>query len=426
MPKPLKHPDLQKKFEALLCAELRTTSHMPSADILETAKEKREQFNLRPDELEDLMVNSSNYFARAKQNGVLVSHGKRRGYSLAAGVANSNDTPLVALNDPTRPVTVAPPACEVENDVQAPERAVNLQWESFLHLPASLALAQRFGARVLSLPKASDRAVKWGNPDMLMIRPSAIESLDYFLRQRDIDISRFRAVDDSAKAILSSIELKFDLRRNRSKWFQAVAETAANSLWANEAWLVFVDAERSTEPLDRELLALARSAEIGILELALRSDDGDYIEVIEHRPATVRARLRVGDLDAEQRCGLLSGAHQLLVDYERDGSFLDAEGDVHVARVLLQQALQNLQEQTGFSRRSLADALAPLREANGDFVGRVARASIDLVQELIPRAEDTAWPELQRAIRKTVFADEAELLQHDLEALRQHGMGGSH
>lgn len=424
MSKSLKFPDLQSKFERALVATL-GGSPMSGSQLLAEVERQADNFEMTSAELADLVANSANYFTRAKQNGVLVSHGRHRGYSLASGPEDAT-APRAGDAAPStaRSAVFSGERGEGGPSLEAdPQMGRNQQWESFLHLPASLVLARRFGARVLSLPKVADRGAKWGNPDMLMVRSSPLDTLGPFLRTKDIEVSEFRLVDDSPRAILASIELKFGLGRNRSAWFQAVAETAANSLWANEAWLVFAEPEGASEPLDSELLALARSAEIGILELALRDDDRSAFEPVEHRTAVTRPRLRVADMDPGQRIGLLTAAHGLLTDFQSEGTFLDEEGNANKARELLQQGLSNLGQQTGFVDRRLSEALEPMRRARPDVLRRLVEASLEQVTELVPF--EGVWPAVENSIRESVVVAAAERLQRDVKDLRQASEGGS-
>lgn len=419
--KALKFPELQSKFERAVATILVERSPLSGAELLKASDQRAEAFSLTAPELADLVVNSANYFTRAKQNGVLISNGKSRGYALApnavAAVASRRDDSSAEDGEASESRVDLSDLLPLPAGGSPVEGVRNQQWESLLHLPASLVLARRFGARVLSLAKITDRGAKWGNPDILMVRSSPLETLEPFLREREIDVSKFRLVDETPQAILSSIELKFGLAGNRSLWFQAVAETAANSLWANEAWLVFMELESVPGSLDRELLALARSAEIGILELVLRHDDGVYFDVVEHRAAVIRPRLRVADMDPEQRIGLLGSAHRLLADFVEAGTFLDADGNANKARVLLMQALCNLRSQTGFGGRPLSEALAPMGR-NQSFLGALAVASLDHVAELLTTQADLAWVEIQNSIQNSVVAIQADRAQRDIADLR--------
>jgi hypothetical protein len=304
------------------------------------------------------------------------------------------------------------------------------QWESLFHLMASVFLARRFSARVVSLPKTTDRGTKWGNPDMLMVRSNALQAMEPFLRSAGIDVERFALVDDSPRAILSSVELKVGLGTNRALWFQAVAETAANSLWANEAWLVYTEPDGRDQSPDREVLALARSAEVGILEIVLREDEAGQasFDCVEHRAAPLRSRLRVGDVDAEQRIGLLTAAFELLGELETEGTFLDADGDAHKARLLLEQGLENLAAQVGFGReRSLAEATQAVRAGRPTWYRSLVCAALAEVEELVtvPSARGT-WRDIDDAIRERVAYAQAEWLQSAIATLKRDGGGVGH
>ena len=93
--KALKFPELQSKFERAVATILVERSPLSGAELLKASDQRAEAFSLTAPELADLVVNSANYFTRAKQNGVLISNGKSRGYALApnavAAVASRRD-----------------------------------------------------------------------------------------------------------------------------------------------------------------------------------------------------------------------------------------------------------------------------------------------------------------------------------------------
>jgi hypothetical protein len=215
--KPPKHPGLQGKLEDALRSLLKPDEHASGPDFLARLTSEISRYSISPVELEHIVATQSNYFTRAVNNGVLIRHGKKQGYSLAtmAGTAGTVTTPS-----------------DAEPDVEPGAGTANRQWESLLHFPLTLALAQKFDAHVVSLPAAADSG-RWANPDLLMIRLSERSRL--YARAADLDPDAFAHVDASPPLILAAIEAKFGLRRSRSVLFQAVAEAAANSRWANEA-----------------------------------------------------------------------------------------------------------------------------------------------------------------------------------------------
>ena len=76
---------------------------------------------------------------------------------------------------------------------------------------------------------------------MLMVRPSLLSRINDY--DKELDPELFNTIDATHECILASIEIKGGLERHRSALFTAIAEAAANSRWANEAWLAFVDWE---------------------------------------------------------------------------------------------------------------------------------------------------------------------------------------
>jgi len=211
---------------------------------------------------------------------------------------------------------------------------------------------------------------------MLMLRASPLSRVQEF--DQSLEPSTFRVVDVSPERILSSIEVKGGLDRDRSKLFTAVAEAAANSRWANEAWLVFVDWESTEQSLDEDVVSLARSVEVGLLEVRLAAD-ANVLQTVVHHVAPTRATLRIGELTRE-RVGVLQKAQELLKLWSQDETtFLDVDRPEQKARLLLQQALENLRRQKGFvASESLSDLLQPLRVTNDErsYVDSVLKAAL--------------------------------------------------
>jgi hypothetical protein len=340
MAKPLKYAGLQPKFESALQAILAAKA-LGGAEIQEQVGVVAERFAITAEELKDLRKNFVNYIARAKNAGLVTSGGPWSGYEL-----NRPASPTVPLG--------APPTPSVE------ERAARQPIEAAMHLVATCALSLHFGSRVLSLPTTVD-SVAWGNADMLMLRGNPSRER---LEDSNLDPEVLKLADSSPECILSSIELKYGLARNRRLWFLAVAEAAANSRWANESFLVHVTSTLPPEALDDEVVSLARSAEIGILEVAPVLRDGRAsVETRVIVAAPQRPFLRLAELSGS-RAGLLQEAHTLLRSWnETVVTFLDEDGAPGKLLRLVLQAVENLRRQSGFGNRPLKDALATIREA---------------------------------------------------------------
>jgi hypothetical protein len=331
--KPPKHPGLQGKLEDALRSLLKPDEHASGPDFLARLTSEISRYSISPVELEHIVATQSNYFTRAVNNGVLIRHGKKQGYSLAtmAGTAGTVTTPS-----------------DAEPDVEPGAGTANRQWESLLHFPLTLALAQKFDAHVVSLPAAADSG-RWANPDLLMIRLSERSRL--YARAADLDPDAFAHVDASPPLILAAIEAKFGLRRSRSVLFQAVAEAAANSRWANEAWLAFFDRDAGStpEPLPNDALALARATEVGIVELILDNTDPEEPElrVHEHVAAPRRLVLRFDELNND-RIEVLREAQRAIRDFDAmDETLLGLEDALRI-RTAMERGLRNLGRQRGF------------------------------------------------------------------------------
>jgi hypothetical protein len=336
MTRPIKHPGLQPKFEAAL-QNILASEPLSGGAIQERLGPVAKQFEISPVELQDLRKNFVNYIGRAKTAGVISSGGPWSGYELnrPASPAGSGAAPTPTPD----------------------ERTARQPTEAAMHLVATCALSLHFSARVLSLPTTVD-SVAWGNADMLMLRGNPSRER---LEGNKLDPEVLKLADSSPECILSSIELKYGLERNRRLWFLAVAEAAANSRWANESFLVHVTSGLPPEALDDEVVSLARSAEIGILEVVPLARDGRVsVETRVIVAAPQRPYLRLAELSGT-RAGLLQEAHTLLKSWnENVVTFLDVDGAPGKLLQLLLQAVQNLRRQPGFGNRALKDALGTI------------------------------------------------------------------
>jgi hypothetical protein len=384
MAKKLKFPGLQQRFEdASIRLLLERQQPLKARELIDLLQKRPREFEISPEEADDLNNNFANYAARAKEAGVIRSGGPWRGYELVdAEAAKARVT-----REPTSRPSEEDQITGDETAMPEPGRR-NQHYESLLHLPATVALSGEFSSRVWSLPNASD-SVRWGNPDMLMLRSTALSDLRDYDRSLAPDL--FKLIDVTPECILSSIELKIFLSRGRSTMFSAVAETAANSRWANEAWLVFLDRTASSDPLDDDIVSLARSVEVGLIELYINEEHGG-IDLKVHAAATPRATLRLAELKKE-RGGVLREAQALLQHWNdsKDPTFLDVEYANHKARVLVEQGVENLRRQKGFSRD---DSMKELLEQFGTtkeerlFVTKLTKGSLQAAAQAATLVDD--------------------------------------
>jgi hypothetical protein len=403
MPRPPKIPGLQQKFESAL-QKILAKGPLSTGDIQRQLENQRSQFGLADAEVEDLGKNFANYISRAKDADVVRSGGPWAGYQ------------LVRAGGPSPP----PPEPGVES---VPERPPWRPTEASMHLVATCGLSLQFGARVSSLPTTVD-PITWGNADMLMLRGNPSRQR---LEASGLDPALFRLADSSPECILTSSELKYGLERNRKPWFQAVAEAAANSRWANESLLIHIPADPQTAPVDEEVVSLARSAEIGIVELSIAppTDGRRALETRVVSPAPQRPFLRLAELSGN-RVGLLQVAHDLLQCWSGDVvTYLHEEGAPRKLLRLLRQALENLKRQAGFTPpQSLKASLARL---NGE--GRIRDlfgAALDTATTSTASGSDFATAlESLDSVMADVSKGEYDVLKADLGALREFATPGS-
>lgn len=286
-----------------------------------------------------------------------------------------------------------------------------------MHFVATCGLSIKFGSRVASLPTTVD-TIAWGNADMLMLRGNPSRQR---LEDSDLDPEILKLADSSPECILSSIELKYGLERNRRAWFQAVAEAAANSRWANESLLVHVSPDSQSGGLDDEIVSLARSAEIGILEISAASTLLDGRRSLDTRVIVappLRPFLRLSEL-AGNRMGLLREAHELLRTWNQNVvTFLDEDGAIRKLLLLLQQAIANLRRQPSFGRPliechaaiTVDSAVPPLFVAALDTIASATDAGTTLKQ---------AATELKKVGEETLIKKKWDEFSSDLSALQR-------
>ncbi len=413
---------LQQKFERVLRRALAGGGPVGGGEIRASAERDRAEFDITKDELEHLNKNFANYIGRAKDRGVVLSNGPWGGYVLLAP-SELVDPQSTAASVADNELASSMPSLVPADEAVGAQKRVNQHWESLLHFPLTVALSQHFKARAYSLPNTSDREV-WANPDMLMIRASSRTELsDYFDDDGDADV--FRSVDASPDAILSSIELKWSLGRRRDRWFTAIAETAANSRWANESWLIFMDPSGSDERLEDEVLSLARSAEIGVLELRVDRDSNILVLHI-HQHAPVRTTLRTRELGAGRQ-GTLRAARDFLLEWTSEDSnsddasksYIAADEAKHKARVLFGQSLDNLRRQKGFTApESLTERWQPLRVDNESqtLFDRLIKASLSSIANAAQLSDGSDVLDiLKLANDETYCVVEAEKIRKDID-----------
>ncbi len=367
-----KFPGLQQRYQQALRRILAGGATLKAREIVEAIQANPESFGITEAECEDLDRNFANYTARAKEAEVIISSGPWSGYRLVPSKAGQT-APLPGSGT-EMPIGTERPAPEVQQGQQS-QTQQRQHWESLLHLPLTVALSAQFSARVLSLPTASD-TVRWGNADMLMLRPSPLARVQEY--DPDLNPKAFGVVDVSPECILASIEVKGGLDRDRAALFTAIAEAAANSRWANEAWLVFTDWKPSAQGLDEDVVSLARSVDVGLLEVRIRPD-APALHVTVHYAPPSRATLRVGELTRD-RVGVLRAAQELLGTWQsQTPTFLDVDFADQKARLLMQQALRNLRSQKGFTGAvGLGELLKPFRNDREDavFVAALLKATL--------------------------------------------------
>jgi len=323
------YPDLQGKFELGLTNSMEAGKTYNGRSLLDLIIKDRSKLNITDAEAEDLEKNFSNYIYRsAKENQVIISLGRKKGYQLNAELKPNKTTSVLKISEPER-----------------------RNWESFLHFIATICLAKKFNSKIFSLPpKTTNR--KWANPDMIMIRDNWIS--------KGSDIKNFSElismVDSSPKFIMSSIELKFNIGSQRVNVLNALSETAINGGWANENWLVFMDTADPKTEFDPDALEFAKRNNIGIVEILIGEDEFFDIRIV--LPLEKKNFLYLSSDFSEKRTHLLEKITSIISDFRTNSTFRSENGNYMQIAELLSQAYDNLKIQSGFTK----DTIQAIRE----------------------------------------------------------------
>ena len=225
MSKRAKFPDLQAKFEdalRTLFRKLEPSARQSGPAILKWCKDNSAD-DVSDVEMADLDDNFSTYVRHAIGNGVIESHGKKKGYSCVSRTMSPVRRWKVKRSLPeVRPLWRRPSYLSVP-----PPRGPIKQWEGLFHFAATVALTLELGrdyhayAHVCSLPKSTDHK-EWGNPDMIAVRESSWTLATSALADDDLE-KALRLADTSPECIITSVELKsFDHPVSRKEWFAAI------------------------------------------------------------------------------------------------------------------------------------------------------------------------------------------------------------
>ncbi len=263
---------------------------------------------------------------------------------------------------------------------------------------------------------------------MLMLRQNVLAGRIEDSEELKLSAEPFRLIDNSPECILSSIEVKYDVVTDRSKMFGALAEAAANSRWANESWLVFMDPKPSE--ILPDIIPLARSIEVGILEVRISRDSRENARVLElkvHCEAPIRSALRFSEL-GDDRDSVLKEVDELLKDWQgEEPTFLDADGAPAKAVRLLQQAFVNVRNQSGCldNAKQISpsdDVQADLSEFTQQLFASILPTAA-LAAELAPIHD--AAPAIQKEVKNILTHNDSEEFAKNLNGILYPSIGGS-
>lgn len=336
-----KFVDLQEKFEkALIELEREKASTNPNKqnlykteDLISMIEPHRLKYEISEEELNDLKANSANYIYRAKENQIITSFGTKQGYKI--NPESQSDNSSTDTNNSA-------------NSTQEYE-----YWESFLHFVGSIMLSKEFDSKIISLPHKTSN-LKWGNPDMIMIR----DNWTYNSSESNFKLDLISKVDSSPKYILSSIELKYGLDGNRANVLNALSETAINGSWANENWLVYMNSSEDCQDFDADSFDFAKRNGIGLIEI-LVSDSSSNPNIKLKRVLNAEKRnylqLNMEFTKKNNKTNLLNYINQIISEFEEFGSYREQDGNYFKLSELLYQAFNNLTTQKGFAPQKNKD-----------------------------------------------------------------------
>lgn len=394
-------PGLREKIQRLLDENLTENEQYASKDLQQIISDNSERYEISYAEMQDILKNWGNYARNAKDAGILRGLGRTRGYTTgdSFGVEVANNSSPASESD----------AAERNN------------WEAFLHFPATLVLSRLYKARVYSLPQHAVK-LKWANPDMLLIRHSVTHS-------GSVDGERIakliQHVDATPPTILTSVELKYSIEKNRSLFLSALSETAVNGSWANENLLVyFEDTPYYPEQIDPDALAFARANGVGVVRIQCVGDTESELEE-SFLPVIVVSPTRSASLHLEHGLSLENPKQGLVVQmaaaietFLSEGSFMDIDGNNAKLAGLLLQADDNLRKQPLFRDNGVTAGVATgTQEKQTRYLMKVKQylpsilegdLASETLAQLFEKDEPLAeWPhvERKRLLRVAKFLD---------------------
>ena len=226
-------------------------------EILDEIEKKASELKFDERDIQAFRKNPSYYFKRGIEEDILArgseGGGPHSGYRLVQ--ENTSSESQYTVQDDATPRSV--------NDNSFGKRE---QREALLHFPITIALLDYFqtSSPVVRSLASHIGCREYNNPDLLMVRDC---DTNRDLVERGIDSEWVNCVDDSPKAILTSVELKYFQSWQRKNVIQALAEACANSQWANETALVFYCPKGSNFTSDPDISTIAKTMGVGVYEL---------------------------------------------------------------------------------------------------------------------------------------------------------------
>lgn len=413
---------LQAEFEHCLRAASQVSSTnkpLMSSELLDLAL-RDPKISQRPEEQRKFLENNlPNFLRRAVDHGLLVGHGRKRGYSYAGA----------PVGDPARAGTEEPSAACADDEVavtRSGKKSKKVQREAFLHFPVTLLLAHKFRALVASQPCKSQNG-QYSNQDMLMIRDryDALHQDGIEMRNGDLEglVKSIQRADSAPRYIVSAIELKYAVA-NRRELLNAIAQAMAQGSWANETWVAYTSEEDFSE--DRNVRAVASQVGVGLVQITLPlQDEEPPDEEVRMEIVNFAATKDTFGLDSGVSVDTLGLTAKLIEEFDKKGSYLDVSDDVSQQVVtLLRQALENLGHQPGFMKMNdYEDALSRIGDGGIDMPRYICGLRKQLIQTV---GLDEDWekfvPRIEQHVNESLSKNEGETLMKKLRIL---GLGTS-
>jgi hypothetical protein len=370
--RPLNFPGLRPKFANALKSILQNGDTKGSQNIKTELEKNYVDFEITKDELVEIQENWSNYATWAKDQQIIESLGKKRGYRLVKPMED--------------PVIISEGLTDQQKGGIETGNEERQYWESYLHVPATLLMASIYRAHVVS-PAFKVVSAKWSNPDMIMVRSSRVANeADAIFTDKILSF-----VDATPKYVVSSVELKYGLGNNRTSILSALAQAAVSGGWANENWLIYTDLfDGPVTEFDQDSINYATDNGIGIAKIVCTGDESDTadlsLDIIVRPKLKTTLRLSSDFNKQGKKEPLAKFIVEAIDQFDKRGSYRNLSRDTEKLAALLKLVYSNLSVQPGFNSKTVSDvakAAQRLFATNSPFARALNNAILQYMPEIL-------------------------------------------